>query len=96
MASTFAHTHTGINTVAARTPAVKIATESGSVTKFLRDLFEDLREKPLQAAQFAKHDMFREHINAMSISYFALIVLLIVASVPMLAYLVPLLTGEGG
>jgi len=88
MATTFAPTHSGINTLAARTPAVKTAAKRGSVAKFLSDLFEDLGQKPLQAAQFAKHDMFREHINAMSISYFALILVLIAATLPFLGYLV--------
>ncbi len=94
MATTFAHTHShhGISVVSAKSaPENKIAKPS-AVVKFVNDLLEDLHQKPLQAAQFARHDMFREHINAMSISYFALIVLLIGASVPMLAYLVPLLT----
>jgi hypothetical protein len=61
-------------------------TKHGRLATFVRDLIEDLRQKPLQAAAFAKHDMFREHILAMSISYFALIVLLIAISVPILAY----------
>jgi len=56
------------------------------VVTFLNDLLEDISQKPLQAAEHAKHDMFREHINAMSISYFALIVLLITISLPVLAY----------
>jgi hypothetical protein len=64
------------------------STKHGKVAAFVTDLIEDVAQKPLQPAAFAKHDMFREHINAMSISYFALIVLLIVASVPLLAYLI--------
>jgi len=89
MATTFAHSHSGIR-VLPLYPAAK--TKRGAVATFFHDLFEDLRQKPLQAAHFAKHDMFREHINAMSITYFSLIVLLILASVPMLVFLVPLLT----
>ncbi len=58
------------------------------VTVFLSDLLEDIQETPLQAAEHAKHDMFKEHINAMSISYFALIVLLIAGSVPLLGWAV--------
>jgi len=58
------------------------------VVAFVKDLIEDVSEKPLQPAALAKHDMFREHIIAMSVSYFALIVLLIVASLPLIAYLV--------
>lgn len=60
----------------------------GEVATFLSDLLEDVQQTPLQAAAHAKHDMFREHINAMSISYFALIVLLIAASVPLLGWAV--------
>jgi hypothetical protein len=60
----------------------------GTVAIFFSDLLEDVVQKPLQAAKFAKHDMFREHINAMSISYFALIVLLIAGSVPLLGWAV--------
>jgi len=60
----------------------------GTISTFFSDLLEDVLQKPLQAAKFAKHDMFREHINAMSISYFALIVLLIAASVPLLGWAV--------
>ena len=52
----------------------------GPVTQFVRDLIEDVLQKPLQAKHLAKHDMFREHILAMSISYFALIILLILVS----------------
>jgi len=60
----------------------------GEVATFLSDLLEDVQQTPLQAAAHAKHDMFREHINAMSISYFALIVLLIATSVPLLGWAV--------
>jgi hypothetical protein len=60
----------------------------GTIVTFVSDLLEDVLQKPLQAAKFAKHDMFREHINAMSISYFALIVLLIATSVPLLGWAV--------
>lgn len=94
MATTFAHTHThqGFQNAASRTAATKTAAKRGSATKFLSDLFEDLGQAPLQAAKFAKHDMFREHINAMSISYFALIVVLIAGSVFLLPGLIPILT----
>ena len=87
MATAFAHTHSHqhITTTVSRE---KKTAKRGVVATFLSDLIEDVRQKPLQAAEFAKHDMFREHINAMSISYFALIVLLIGASIPVLAYVV--------
>ena len=52
----------------------------GPVTQFVRDFIEDILQKPLQASHLAKHDMFREHILAMSISYFALIIVLILVS----------------
>ena len=61
----------------------------GELKVFVGDLIEDLQQRPLQPAHFAKHDMFREHINAMSICYFALILLLIASSLPMLAYWIP-------
>jgi hypothetical protein len=61
---------------------------SNEPVAFVKDLIEDVWQKPLQPAAFAKHDMFREHINAMAISYFALIVLLILASFPLIAFLV--------
>jgi hypothetical protein len=73
--------------VVAQEPREK-STRRNPVATFLSDLLEDVLQKPLQAAKFAKHDMFREHINAMSISYFALIVLLIAISVPVLVYAV--------
>lgn len=60
----------------------------GEVVAFVKDLIEDVAQKPLQPAALAKHDMFREHIIAMSISYFALIVLLILASLPFITWLV--------
>lgn len=63
-------------------------TKPNEVAAFVKDLIEDVSQKPLQPAAFAKHDMFREHIIAMSVSYFALIVLLIVASLPLISYLV--------
>lgn len=52
----------------------------GPVTQFVLDFIEDILQKPLQAKHLAKHDMFREHILAMSISYFALIIVLILVS----------------
>jgi len=86
MATVFTHHHAhhGMSVVAKEPEAKK--TKRGPVTTFLSDLLEDIQETPLQAAEHAKHDMFREHINAMSISYFALIVLLITISLPVLAY----------
>ena len=64
------------------------AAHAGKLRIFFGDLLEDLRQRPLQAAHLEKHDMFREHINAMAICYFGIIVLLIAASLPVLAYLI--------
>jgi hypothetical protein len=89
MATTFTTPHTFELT---KQPAAKTLGEiqlHGKLRVFVDDLIEDLQQRPLQPAHLAKHDMFREHINAMSISYFALILLLIASSLPMLAYLVP-------
>jgi hypothetical protein len=87
MATTFttAHGQTVTRGLTTRSATKKVA-RRGLVVQFFYDLLEDILQKPLQAAKFAKHDMFREHINAMSISYFALILLLILASLPLLAY----------
>lgn len=96
MATTFSPTHT-YRTVAVITshpasPATETKpAEPGVVGQFVSDLVEDIRQKPLQDAKFAKHDMFREHINAMSISYFSLILLLIAGSVFLLPALIPIL-----
>jgi hypothetical protein len=62
--------------------------EHGAVSIFLDDLFEDLRQVPLAADTPEKHDLFREHINAMAICYFGLILLFIAGCLPVLAYLV--------
>jgi len=83
-AFTHHHAHHGMSVVTTEPKAKN--TRRSPVATFLSDLLEDVQQKPLQAAKFAKHDMFREHINAMSISYFALIVLLIAISLPVLAY----------
>jgi hypothetical protein len=85
-AFTSAHGHHTISKVQTRA-TTKDVNRSAAAT-FVSDLIEDISQKPLQAAALAKHDMFREHINAMSISYFALIILLIAASLPILAYVV--------
>lgn len=97
MATSFAHTHThrkvaGISVAPAKPARNAKPAKLDVIAQFVGDLFEDLRQKPLQDAKFAKHDMFREHINAMSISYFSLIVLLIVGSVFLLPALIPILT----
>ena len=87
-AFTASHGHAAVRSLGSTTePKVNRAKRS-KVAVFVSDLIEDVRQKPLQAAAFAKHDIFREHINAMSISYFALIVLLILLSLPVLAYLI--------
>jgi hypothetical protein len=96
MATTFTQTHTHGNRHEVVLPAQRVTRKRTAkrsvVVKFISDLFEDLGQKPLQDAKFAKHDMFREHINAMSISYFSLILLLIAGSVFLLPALIPLLT----
>jgi len=90
MATTFttAHVHSGIGGVAPRVAAKPKSTRRGVLATFFTDLLEDLKQKPLQADSPEKHDTFREHINAMAISYFALIVLLIAASVPIMLWLI--------
>jgi hypothetical protein len=80
------HTHQPIRSTHAK--AVAGNTARGKLATFVGDLIEDLSQRPLQAAHLAKHDMFREHINAMAICYFGLILLLIAASLPVLAYLI--------
>ena len=97
MATSFAHSHTYrtvavITSLPANPTAETKPAKPGVVARFFSDLFEDLRQKPLQDAKLAKHDMFREHINAMSISYFSLILLLIAGSVFLLPALIPMLT----
>jgi len=64
------------------------AKENGVLATFVGDLIEDLSEPLMQPAALTKHDIFREHINAMTILYFGFIVVLIAASLPVLAYLV--------
>jgi hypothetical protein len=88
MATTFTATHSHQAFGGTEAKAVAGNKTRGKLAIFFSDFLEDLREKPLQAAHLAKHDMFREHINAMSICYFALILLLIAASLPVLAYLI--------
>ncbi len=90
MSAAFATPHP-LSTISNSAPEAissKRTSKPGAVATFIGDLIEDVAQRPLQAAEFAKHDMFKEHINAMSISYFALIVVLIGASIPMLGYLV--------
>lgn len=88
MATTFPQSHAGFSHAS---PLPFPEARRGTLATFLHDLSEDLRQRPLQASHLAKHDMFREHINAMAICYFALILLLILASVPLMGYLVSLL-----
>jgi hypothetical protein len=96
MATSIAHTHThravGVELISERPATQKGAVRPNAVKTFFADLLEDIRQKPLQDAKFAKHDMFREHIHAMSISYFSLIVLLIAGSIFLLPALIPILT----
>ncbi|HEX4285684.1 MAG TPA: hypothetical protein VHZ28_11380 [Terracidiphilus sp.] len=58
------------------------------VKNFFTDLGEDLLSTPKQMRGETKTDLFHKHLNALAISYFALIVLLLAASVPVLAYLI--------
>lgn len=60
----------------------------GETRRFVVDLFEDLRSTPRQIQGLSQSDLFRNHLNALAISYFALIVLLLVGSLPVLAYLI--------
>jgi len=85
MATTFTTTHIMQPTAQTR----RKGRNQSQLSIFVADLIEDLQEKPLQPAHLAKHDMFREHINAMAASYFGLILLLIAGSLPVLAYLIP-------
>jgi hypothetical protein len=92
MATTFSATHMIEPASRPATKAAANAQGDGHRSQFgifVSDLIEDLHERPLQPAHLAKHDMFREHINAMASCYFALILLLIAASVPVLAYFIP-------
>ena len=84
-AFTVHHAHHEVSGVQTETRTEPNRNKRGTIAVFLSDLLEDVLQKPLQGAKFAKHDMFLEHINAMSISYFALIVLLLLASVPVMA-----------
>jgi hypothetical protein len=88
MATVFTTHHAHHGTSGLRAEAKTKNSTKGTVAVFVSDLLEDIQETPLQAAKYAKHDMFKEHINAMSISYFALIVLLIAGSVPLLGWAV--------
>jgi hypothetical protein len=87
-AFTTPHAHQTMSGTKTKTAPRQKESKRGVAITFISDLIEDVAQKPLQPAAQAKHDMFREHINAMSISYFALIVLLIAASLPILAYVV--------
>ena len=60
----------------------------GEVGTFVVDLIEDLRSTPRQIQGLSQSDLFRNHLNALAISYFALIVLLLAGSLPVLAYLI--------
>lgn len=59
----------------------------GKVRTFAVDLIDDLRSTPRQLQGLSQSDLFRNHLNALAISYFALIVLLLLGSLPLLAYL---------
>lgn len=60
----------------------------GEVRTFAVDLIEDLRSTPRQIQGLSQSDLFRNHLNALALSYFALIVLLLAGSLPVLAYLI--------
>jgi len=80
------HAHAVLSGTLTQTHSASKQKARGPITQFVRDLIEDVLQKPLQAAHLAKHDMFREHILAMSISYFALILVLILASFAVTMY----------
>jgi len=70
------------------TGAERKSSEKSTLAIFASDLIEDLSQPLMQPASEAKHDIFREHINAMAILYFGFIVALIACSLPVLAYLI--------
>jgi hypothetical protein len=89
MATAFIHAqaHPILSGETTRPVAEKKVAKRGTVIGFFSDFIEDIFQKPLQPAAEAKHDMFREHILAMSITYFAFILVLIAVSLPILAIL---------
>jgi hypothetical protein len=56
--------------------------------QFFADLVADLKSTSKQFQGLTKTDLFHDHINALAISYFGLILLLLIGSLPILAYLV--------
>jgi hypothetical protein len=54
---------------------------------FVVDLVKDLRSTPSQIRGLSQSDLFRNHLNALAISYFALIMLMLLGSFPILLYL---------
>ena len=60
-----------------------------AATQEVKAFFTDLKNQLLHEAGFApapKGDLFRDHVNAMAICYFAIIVAILVVSLPVLAY----------
>lgn len=58
----------------------------GRVTEFCVDLINDIRHELLGAKDVEEVDLFRKHMNAMAITYFAIIVVCMLAALPVLAY----------
>jgi hypothetical protein len=60
-----------------------------SAAEVVEGFFVDLRNQVLHEAGLApapRGDLFRDHMNAMAICYFAIIVLFLLGSLPVLAY----------
>lgn len=71
------------------TPAKPVGAKKHSeVRHFLADLRKCLLHEFTQAEGTEEIDLFRKHMNAMAITYFGIIVVCIIISIPVLAYLV--------
>ncbi len=93
MATMATQAHAGNIVSLTQAPAIQATgstaakTKRSYVSQFFADLVDDLRHNAFDPANAPEKDLFREHINALSISYFALIVVLIALSLPALAYM---------
>lgn len=56
--------------------------------EFLSDVWMTLRHEFTHAKGTEEIDLFRKHMNAMAITYFAIIVLCMIISIPVLAYMI--------
>jgi hypothetical protein len=81
------HTHIGqiLGSARAVVPAAKREKKTSEVRAFLRDLSRTLLHE-FGLAKAPEGDLFRDHMNAMAICYFAFIVLFVLFSIPVLAY----------